>query len=200
MEWVNDSGSQILSGSSFWKPDFVGNSTFLLNEKSQLWRSLPPSAKLRVPWHFHPTPNWSRPLVGVPSDAVRRTLEKGAIHRTVVLKVLKASWVDNGHSQSLKRQSGSSGTTHHDNIVKVEQLTTLQGRPAVVMEYVRGLTLDTVIKKHGAIPVGVALQIMARVFGLGRCLQQGASWDGRAAWLCTATSSHPTSSFRSMAQ
>ena len=91
-------------------------------------------------------------------------LKEGAIQRTVVLKVLKASWANNADIMSRsKDEAALLARLNHDNIVKVEQLTSLQGRPAVVMEYVRGLTLDVIIKKHGAIPVGVALQIIARV-------------------------------------
>ncbi|MEC7240831.1 MAG: serine/threonine-protein kinase [Myxococcota bacterium] len=89
---------------------------------------------------------------------------EGAIQRTVVLKVMKANWVDNEDILSRsKDEAALLARLNHDNIVKVEQLTTLQGRPAVVMEYIRGLTLDVVVKKTGAIPVGVALQIVARV-------------------------------------
>lgn len=91
-------------------------------------------------------------------------IKEGAIQRTVVLKVLKASWIDNEDILSRsKDEAALLARLNHDNIVKVEQLTTLQGRPAVVMEYVRGLTLDVIVKKSGAIPVGVVLQIVARV-------------------------------------
>lgn len=91
-------------------------------------------------------------------------ITEGAIQRTVVLKVMKANWVDNEDILSRsKDEAALLARLNHDNIVKVEQLTTLQGRPAVVMEYIRGLTLDVVVKKTGAIPVGVALQIVARV-------------------------------------
>ena len=87
-------------------------------------------------------------------------ITEGAIQRTVVLKVMKANWVDNEDILSRsKDEAALLARLNHDNIVKVEQLTTLQGRPAVVMEYIRGLTLDVVVKKTGAIPVGVALQI-----------------------------------------
>jgi serine/threonine protein kinase len=91
-------------------------------------------------------------------------LQEGAIERTVVLKVLKAAWADNQDILSRsKDEAALLARLNHDNIVKVEQLTSIQGRPAVVMEYVRGLTLDVVLKRHGAIPVGVVLQIVARV-------------------------------------
>jgi serine/threonine protein kinase len=91
-------------------------------------------------------------------------LQEGAIERTVVLKVLKSAWADNEDILSRsKDEAALLARLNHDNIIKVEQLTSIQGRPAVVMEYVRGLTLDVVLKRHGAIPVGVVLQIVARV-------------------------------------
>lgn len=91
-------------------------------------------------------------------------LQEGAIERTVVLKVLKSEWADNEDILSRsKDEAALLARLNHDNIIKVEQLTSIQGRPTVVMEYVRGLTLDVVLKRHGAIPVGVVLQIVARV-------------------------------------
>lgn len=91
-------------------------------------------------------------------------LQEGAIERTVVLKVLKSAWADNEDILSRSRDEAALlARLNHDNIIKVEQLTSIQGRPTVVMEYVRGLTLDVVLKRHGAIPVGVVLQIVARV-------------------------------------
>ena len=51
----------------------------------------------------------------------------------------------------------------HDNIIRVEELTTLHDHTAVVMEYVRGLTLDRVLNQEGPMPVEVALQICHKV-------------------------------------
>ncbi len=93
-------------------------------------------------------------------------LKDGAIERTVVLKVLKSDWADNDDILSRSRDEAALlSRLNHDSIVRVEQLSTLQGRPAVVMEFVRGLTLDRVVKASGAMPVGAALQVLARVAG-----------------------------------
>jgi len=93
-------------------------------------------------------------------------LKDGAIERTVVLKVLKASWVDNEDILHRSRDEAALlSRLNHDSIVRVEQLSTLQGRPAVVMEFVRGLTLDRIVKENGALPVGAALQVVARIAG-----------------------------------
>ncbi len=93
-------------------------------------------------------------------------LKDGAIERTVVLKVLKSDWADNDDILSRsKDEAALLSRLNHDSIVRVEQLSTLHGRPAVVMEFVRGLTLDRVVKESGAMPVGAALQVLARVAG-----------------------------------
>ncbi|MEE2751564.1 MAG: serine/threonine-protein kinase [Myxococcota bacterium] len=93
-------------------------------------------------------------------------LKDGAIERTVVLKVLKASWADNEDILHRSRDEAALlSRLNHDSIVRVEQLSTLQGRPAVVMEFVRGLTLDRIVKENGALPVGAALQVVARIAG-----------------------------------
>jgi serine/threonine protein kinase len=93
-------------------------------------------------------------------------LKDGAIERTVVLKVLKSDWVDNDDILSRSRDEAALlSRLNHDSIVRVEQLSTLHGRPAVVMEFVRGLTLDRIVKASGAMPVGAALQVLARVAG-----------------------------------
>jgi len=93
-------------------------------------------------------------------------IKDGAIERTVVMKVLKDSWSENSEIVSRARDEAVMlARLNHDSIVKVEQLTTVMGRVAVVMEFVRGLTLDRVLKESGALPVGVALQIGSRVAG-----------------------------------
>ena len=93
-------------------------------------------------------------------------LEDGAIRRTVVLKVLKAAWLSNEDILHRARDEAALlSRLNHDNIIKVEQLSTLHGRPAVVMEFVRGLTLDQIVNRTGPLPVGVALQVVGRVAG-----------------------------------
>ena len=82
-------------------------------------------------------------------------ISEGAFERTVVLKVLKSNWV--GNDEILKRARDEAvllGRLNHDNIVRVEQLTEIDGRPAVVMEHVQGLTLDRIVKAHGPSPRG----------------------------------------------
>ncbi len=91
-------------------------------------------------------------------------LNEGAIRRTVVLKVLKSEWAD--HPEILVRSRDEAtllALLNHDNIVRVEQLIELEGRPAVVMEHVQGLTLERLLKGNGPLPVSIAVGIAAKV-------------------------------------
>ena len=89
---------------------------------------------------------------------------EGAIRRTVVLKVLKPEWAD--HPEILVRSRDEAtllALLNHDNIVRVEQLIEIEGRPALVMEHVQGLTLERILKGNGPLPVGIAVGIAAKV-------------------------------------
>lgn len=91
-------------------------------------------------------------------------LNEGAIRRTVVLKVLKSEWAD--HPEILVRSRDEAtllALLNHDNIVRVEQLIELEGRPAVVMEHVQGLTLERILTANGPLPVSIAVGIAAKV-------------------------------------
>ena len=91
-------------------------------------------------------------------------LREGAIARTVVLKVLKQHLAENDQALVRARDEAALlARLNHDHIVKVEQLTALRALPTVVMEHVLGLTLDRVLYERGPLPVGVALDIAARV-------------------------------------
>jgi len=52
---------------------------------------------------------------------------------------------------------------NHDHIVKVYDLIEVEGRPAVIMEYIDGVDAETWVKKAGAMPPRAALQVMAGV-------------------------------------
>ncbi len=87
-------------------------------------------------------------------------LKEGALHRTVVLKVLKAAWADDEEILGRARDEAAMlARLQHENIIRVEQLTELNGHTAVVMEYVRGLTLDRILEQAGPMPVEVAVSV-----------------------------------------
>jgi serine/threonine protein kinase len=91
-------------------------------------------------------------------------LREGAMLRTVVLKVLKTAWADDEEIIGRARDEAAMlARLQHVNIIRVEQLTALQGHMAVVMEYVRGLTLDRVLGQAGPMPIEVALSITHKI-------------------------------------
>lgn len=88
----------------------------------------------------------------------------GAISRTVVLKVLKRDW--SHEVEALRRardEAAMLARLNHDNIVRVERLTTWRGHVTVVMEHLVGLSLDHVLRHHGPLPAWSALEITSRV-------------------------------------
>ncbi len=52
---------------------------------------------------------------------------------------------------------------NHDHIVKVYDLIEVEGRPAVIMEYIDGVDAETWVKRGGPMPARAALQVIAGV-------------------------------------
>jgi len=91
-------------------------------------------------------------------------LTEGALQRTVVLKVLKSDWIDREEILTRARDEAVLlARLNHDNIVRVEQLTEIGGRPAVIMEHVQGLSLDRILRGQGPLPVAVAIAVASKI-------------------------------------
>ena len=84
----------------------------------------------------------------------------------VAIKLLHGKWV--GHEEIVQRSRDEArvlGLLHHRNIVRVEDLTSINGQCAIIMEYLEGVDLKSLIrycKDVGqAIPRKVAFELVA---------------------------------------
>jgi serine/threonine protein kinase len=71
----------------------------------------------------------------------------GDFSTVVVLKLLHGKWAD--HKEIVQRSRDEArvlGRLRHPNIVRVDDLTSIQGQCAVVMEYVEGVNLKVLLK------------------------------------------------------
>ncbi len=92
---------------------------------------------------------------------------KGGIKRTVAIKLLKESL--SGDSLLAKRMRDEArvlGMLDHRNIVRAEDLLVVEGRPALVMEYVPGANLDWLIHPRSnpaPLPPEILIEIAQQV-------------------------------------
>lgn len=88
--------------------------------------------------------------------------------RLVAVKLLKTQWADSVEvTRRIRDEARLLGLLRHRNIVDVIDLTSLDGRAAIIMEYLEAVDLRAVIqwaeKAHERIPVRAALDIAAAV-------------------------------------
>ncbi|MBM4393432.1 MAG: serine/threonine protein kinase, partial [Deltaproteobacteria bacterium] len=94
--------------------------------------------------------------------------------RRVAVKLLRRDQIEN--DEVLRRQRDEArllGLLQHPNIVQVFDLTEIDGSPAVVMEYVEGTDVSSLIKGSGALPGPAALAIVS---GVASALEAGWSF------------------------
>lgn len=87
--------------------------------------------------------------------------------KLVVLKVLKSELANSPeYANRLVREARICARMNHPNIVVVDELESLDGLPAIVMEYVHGHSLESVLHRGlGKAPVEVFLQMLAAALG-----------------------------------
>ncbi len=84
------------------------------------------------------------------------------LKRLVAIKVLKAEYVSNPKVLHRTRDEARLlSKLHHPNIVRVEQLVEVNGRPVLVMELVQGVSLKRLLARHpDGLPAHVAMECM----------------------------------------
>ncbi|MCB9682000.1 MAG: serine/threonine protein kinase [Alphaproteobacteria bacterium] len=84
------------------------------------------------------------------------------LQRQVAIKVLKQEYASNPKVlQRTRDEARMMSTLHHPNIVGVEQLIEVEGRPVLVMELVRGLDLKSILRRSPyGVPASVAMEVV----------------------------------------
>ena len=86
--------------------------------------------------------------------------------RIVAVKLLHAKW--SSHDEVVMRTRDEArllGLIRHQHIVKVEDLTAIDGKCAIVMEYLEGMNLAQLVRAQGPMPTKRALPVMIQVCG-----------------------------------
>lgn len=85
------------------------------------------------------------------------------MNRTVALKVLVPNVVKTEKARALfQREVEAAAQLHHPNIVVAYDAGAVDGRHFLAMEYVEGPNLETLVRKHGPLPVGAACGLMVQ--------------------------------------
>jgi len=93
-----------------------------------------------------------------------RVTQADGFSRVVAVKLLHPQWSENQEvSGRMRDEARLLGLLSHRNIVDVFDLTRLDGRVAVVMEYLEAIDLKTVIKSGAVLPLAGVLQLGSQV-------------------------------------
>jgi serine/threonine protein kinase len=84
------------------------------------------------------------------------------LRRKVALKILKGAYATNKKILNRTRDEARLlSQLNHPNIVRVERLMHINGRPVVVMEYVQGVSLDQLVLRHKeGLPPSIGLEVV----------------------------------------
>ena len=86
------------------------------------------------------------------------------LEREVAVKVLRGDLSDDEKFiRRFKREANSASSLKHPNIVEIYDVGEDNGKYFIVMEYVNGKTLKSLIKKRGALNINEAIDIMLQL-------------------------------------
>jgi serine/threonine-protein kinase len=99
-----------------------------------------------------------------------KVMHADGFSRLVAVKLLKAQWSETEEvARRMRDEARLLGLLRHRNIVDVIDLTSIDGRSAVVMEYLEAVDLRAVTQElaqtGGRLPVKAALEVIAAVAG-----------------------------------
>lgn len=84
------------------------------------------------------------------------------LNRLVAIKVLKAEYASNAKVLHRTRDEARLlSQIHHPNVVRVEALLEVDGKPVIVMEFVQGVSLKRLLERQSkGLPAAVAMEVM----------------------------------------
>ena len=92
------------------------------------------------------------------------------LEREVAVKILRGDLShDEKFIKRFQREANSASSLRHPNIVEMYDVGEDEGKYFIVMEYVKGKTLKSLIKKRGALNLTEALDIMLQVTSAIAC-------------------------------
>jgi serine/threonine-protein kinase len=97
------------------------------------------------------------------------------LNRQVALKILSPERVNNPRAIArFQREARVGAQLQHENLVRVYDFGESSGRYFLVMEYIEGKTIGTLISEQGAIPVETAVRLVRQVaMGLEHAHRKG---------------------------
>ena len=76
-----------------------------------------------------------------------RATDSGGLNRIVAVKVLKERWIETSDVLDRTRDEAQLlASLQHQNILRVEAITEIDERPAIIMEFVHGLDLAQLLR------------------------------------------------------
>jgi len=114
-------------------------------------------------------------LLGMGGMAEVYKAEQSSLGRIVAVKKLKGPLAQNPEMlERFCREARSAANLQHENIVQVYQMGEVDGERYIVMEYVEGRDLKSIVKTAGALPWNIASLILRQIaLGLGFAHQRG---------------------------
>src|SRR5262245_7595872 len=85
------------------------------------------------------------------------------IDRKVAIKLIKATQDDPESRERFTREARAAGRLHHVNIVTIFELGSHYGDPFIVMEYLGGETLESVIERRAPLTLTNKLWIVEQL-------------------------------------
>jgi hypothetical protein len=115
-----------------------------------------------------------RSLIGTGGMGEVYRAQDTRLDRVVAIKILRAEVADEGALQRFFREARTVARLRHPNVIAVFDVGEHEGLPFIVMEYVAGPSLATIIRERRAVPLDTRLKYIADLCdGLSHAHERG---------------------------